>query len=174
MQGTITVDNPLSKPVPVTLVGDTVTLSIDTTGLATTAKQDVGNASLTSLDGKTPALGQAAMAASSPVVLPSNDPFVLANRPLASIATPARIIGNGAAQQLPNLPCVSGCFVQVVGLTTAGVAVSATEANIGDSNVSNTRGFEIAVGSSQLFPVSNANALWFFGAATCTIQITVV
>lgn len=46
-------------------------VSLDTTGLATESKQDTGNASLSSIDTKTPPLGQALAAASVPVVLPS-------------------------------------------------------------------------------------------------------
>jgi len=42
------------------------------TGASTAAKQDTGNASLASIDGKTPAQGQALMAASSPVAIASN------------------------------------------------------------------------------------------------------
>lgn len=42
------------------------------TGASTSALQTSGNASLTSIDGKTPALGQTTMAASSPVTIASN------------------------------------------------------------------------------------------------------
>ncbi len=41
-------------------------------GAATSTKQDTGNTSLASIDTKTPALGQAAMASSTPVVIASN------------------------------------------------------------------------------------------------------
>lgn len=41
-------------------------------GMATGAKQDTGNTSLSSIDGKIPTVGQKAMAASSPVVLASD------------------------------------------------------------------------------------------------------
>ncbi len=46
-----------------------VSASINTAGLATSAKQDTGNTSVASIDTKTPALGQALAAASVPVVL---------------------------------------------------------------------------------------------------------
>lgn len=42
------------------------------TGASTAAKQDTGNASLASIDTKTPALGQTTMAASQPVTIASN------------------------------------------------------------------------------------------------------
>lgn len=41
------------------------------TGFATSAKQDIGNTSIASIDTKTPALGQALAAASVPVILPA-------------------------------------------------------------------------------------------------------
>lgn len=55
-------------------------------GAATSALQTAGNASLTSLDGKTPALGQAAMAASVPVVLASDQSALPVS--IGSIALP--------------------------------------------------------------------------------------
>jgi hypothetical protein len=100
--------------------------------------------------------------------------FANANKPQAAIAMPARVAGNGAAQQLPANACTVGCWVQVVDFTTAGVAVSTTVANIGDANVSNTRGRAVAVGDEKFFPISNTNLLYFWGATTCTIQLTVV
>ena len=49
----------------------TVSSSALPTGASTSAKQDTGNTSLSSIDGKVPALGQALAAASVPVILPS-------------------------------------------------------------------------------------------------------
>lgn len=52
------------------------TVVVDTTGVAisvaTTAKQDAGNTTLASLDGKLPPQGQARMSASVPVVIASD------------------------------------------------------------------------------------------------------
>lgn len=53
-----------SNPIPTT----SASLPLPS-GAATSARQDTGNTSLSSIDGKTPALGQALAAASSPVVL---------------------------------------------------------------------------------------------------------
>jgi len=55
------VDVSASNPLPVVQAG-----------VATEAKQDAGNASLSSIDGKTPAIGQANKAGSTPVVLASD------------------------------------------------------------------------------------------------------
>lgn len=49
-------------------------------GAATSALQTTGNTSLSSIDGKTPSLGQALMAASSPVVIASNQSAVPASQ----------------------------------------------------------------------------------------------
>lgn len=49
-------------------------------GAATAARQDTGNASLASIDGKIPAQGQALMAASTPVVIASNQSAVPASQ----------------------------------------------------------------------------------------------
>jgi hypothetical protein len=60
--------------VPVVLTAaqvTTLTPPAAITGYATSAKQDTAQTSLTSIDGKTPALGQALAAASVPVILPS-------------------------------------------------------------------------------------------------------
>lgn len=57
----------------ITNVSGTVSLP---TGAATGAKQDTGNTSVASIDTKTPALGQAAMASSVPVVIASNQSAV--------------------------------------------------------------------------------------------------
>lgn len=78
---------------PVVLASDQAAIPVTVaslplpTGAATSAKQDTGNTSLASIDGKTPALGQAAMAASSPVVIASNQstlPVSAASLPLPS------------------------------------------------------------------------------------------
>lgn len=56
---------------PATQAVSAVSLPLPT-GASTSALQTTGNTSLSSIDGKTPALGQAVMASSSPVVIASN------------------------------------------------------------------------------------------------------
>lgn len=71
-----------ANPLPVT---GTITANIGTVGtLATAAKQDTGNTSLSSIDTKIPALGQALAAASVPVVLTAAQLTTLT--PLATVA----------------------------------------------------------------------------------------
>lgn len=56
------------------------------TGASTSALQTSGNASLTSIDSKTPALGQTTMAGSSPVVIASNQSSIPTTAAYADIA----------------------------------------------------------------------------------------
>lgn len=67
------------------LVKATGTVTVDTSSLATSAKQDTGNTSLASIDTKTPALGQALAADSVPVVLTAAQ--------LSTLTPPAAITG---------------------------------------------------------------------------------
>lgn len=96
--------------------------------LATTAKQDTGNTSLSSIDGKTPALGQALAAGSVPVILPAltvtalTPPaaitgFALEAGHLAAIDTStAKIPSQGQAVAAASLPVVLPA-AQVTALT---------------------------------------------------------
>lgn len=72
-----------------------VAATISTAGLATSAKQDTGNTSLASIDGKTPALGQAVAAASSPVVLTAAQ--------ITTLTPPAAITGFATETTLSTL-----------------------------------------------------------------------
>lgn len=65
------------------------------TGAATATLQGTGNTSLASIDTKTPALGQAAMAASSPVVIASNQSAV----PVSAVSLPLPTGGATSALQ---------------------------------------------------------------------------
>jgi hypothetical protein len=77
-----------AKPLP-------VTASIDTTGLATSTGQTTGNNSLSSIDTKTPALGQALSASSVPIVLTAAQ--------IITLTPPAAITGFAtSANQLPD------------------------------------------------------------------------
>lgn len=78
----------------------TVAASALPTGAATSANQTTANSSLSSIDTKTPALGQALMAASTPVVIASNQTAIpvsgtlTANVSLARIQTPVLFDGS--------------------------------------------------------------------------------
>lgn len=77
-----------------------VTASALPTDAAKETKQDVGNASLTSIDGKTPALGQAAMAGSVPVVVASDQTAIPISDAGASITVDGSLsVSNFPASQ---------------------------------------------------------------------------
>jgi hypothetical protein len=95
------------------------------TGAATAARQDTGNVSLASLDGKAPALGQALAAASVPVVLTAAQ--------LTTLTPPAAIAGFATEATLSTLNGkVTACNT---GAVTISAALPAGTSNIGDVDV---------------------------------------
>lgn len=117
------------------------------TGAATSAKQDTGNTSLSSIDTKTPALGQALAAASVPVVLPAATITTLTppaaitgfatstlqgtgNTSLSSIDTKTPALGQALAaastpivfaSDHPNISAVGGEWIQLSDQTVTAV-----------------------------------------------------
>lgn len=95
--------------------GTPSTLAVDSSGAlsvggapggATAANQVTEITKLTSIDGKTPALGQAAMAASTPVVLASNQSRVLTAESFTSAAVPASVSVGASSVAIPATPMV--------------------------------------------------------------------
>lgn len=95
-------------------------------GLATSAKQDTGNTSVASIDTKTPTVGQKAMAASSPVVLASDQSSipVTMTQP-ADLSTTGALAALNAAATLTGLSGASSAVLQVLG-TYVGTVVLQT------------------------------------------------
>lgn len=97
----------MAASLPVAIASDQSTLPISAsalplpTGASTSALQTTGNTSLASIDGKTPALGQALMAASTPIAIASNQssiPVTLASVPLPTGAATAANQTNGSQE----------------------------------------------------------------------------
>lgn len=85
-------------------------------GAATSAAQTTGNASLSSIDGKTPALGQALAAASVPIVLTASQ--------LTTLTPPAAISGFGtAANQATIISSLATLNAAVAGPIAAGSSI---------------------------------------------------
>jgi len=147
-----------ASPVPVTLTSTTITGSVAVTSatFATSALQTTGNTSLSNIDTKTPALGQALAAASTPVVLTAiqqaaltppaaitgfalaanqqND--ALTNTQLRAVAVP--VSGTVAVSNFPASQAVTGTFFQVTQPVSGTVTINAIPAgtnNIGDVDV---------------------------------------
>lgn len=84
-----------ASAVPVSLASTTITSSALPTGASTAANQTTSNTTLSSIDAKTPALGQTTMAASSPVTIASNQSalpvtgaFFQATQPVSAASLP--------------------------------------------------------------------------------------
>lgn len=90
-------------------------------GAATSALQTTGNSSLSSIDGKTPALGQATMANSSPVTIASDQSAVSVSGTVTANAGTGTFTVGGAVNSTPVRPIVS--------TTTFTLAVGSTEPN---------------------------------------------
>ena len=99
-----------ATPVPVS-----GTVTVDTSALATSAKQDTGNTSVASIDTKTPALGQALAAASVPVILPAATITTL---------TPPAAITNYASETGGNLAAIKAKTDNIPALGQALAAAS--------------------------------------------------
>lgn len=101
------------------------------TGASTAANQTTANASLSSIDGKTPALGQATMANSSPVVIASNQSAVPVSGPLTDTqlrASPVPVSGPLTDTQLRATPVP-------VSFSSAATTPTVTSVSVGTSAV---------------------------------------
>lgn len=133
-----------------------VNASIDTTGLATSAKQDTGNTSLSSIDGKTPALGQALAAASSPVVLTAAQITTLT--PLSSVTANAGTNLNTSLLALES----GGNLAALAGAVTASVVQANTKQINGVTVLMGNGG--TGTGSQRVTIASDNSAITGMGA----------
>lgn len=127
------------------------------TGAATSSAQGVGNTLLTTIDGKTPALGQAAMAASTPVVIASNQSSVpvtaAAPSPTLSTYNVAGVIAINTV--LLSVDCTQARFlsIQCTSMGTTGVVTP-------EWSNDNTNWF-----GAQIVSSASGNAITTFNAA---------
>ena len=134
------------------------------TGAATSALQTTGNSSVSSIDAKTPALGQALAAASVPVVLTSTQLSTLT--PLSTITANIGTTNGLALDTSVNSllkPASTLNAVTTVGGITNTVVVKA------DTIINQTNAFKVD-GSAVTQPVSATSLPLPTGAATSTLQ----
>lgn len=116
------------------------TISVDTTGLATEAKQDVGNTSLDSIDDKTPALGQALAAGSVPVVLTASQ--------LTTLTPPAAITGfSTLAEQQSQTTHLATIAGDTTDIETAVELIDDTVATLGTTTYTEATSKGLVVGA---------------------------
>ena len=144
-------------------VDGTVTANLGTlNGAATSALQTSGNASLTSIDGKTPALGQATMAASSPVVIASNQSAIPVTGTVAVTSGSVIDAGNSTTAPLAGAGAFTGVAVDT--LTYEAFRIS----GIADTNVTVTIQYSpdgVNWDHGQTYTPLAANNAWDFAGA---------
>lgn len=138
------------------------------TGAATSANQATGNASLSNIEtntGRIPSQGQAAMAASLPVVLASNQTPVPTTTPLAApVVGQIKIAVTNTAVQLPSNVLVNGIVIKAkstnnaAGAFIGGAGVTTTDDGTGT-------GYKIVPGEAMSFAVPNSNTIYINGTA---------
>ena len=133
--GSITVDGDVGVSGVVQVADNGGSLTIDATslplpnGASTSALQTSGNASLTSIDGKTPALGQAVKAASVPVTLASDQ----GNTPVSVANFPATQPVSGTVTATPPAPSATASGLTPYrnqAVTNTGAAVKTTQGRV--------------------------------------------
>lgn len=184
--GNIIVD--LTNGTQITQITGTVPLP---TGAATAANQVTGNNSLASIDGKTPALGQALAAASVPVVLTAAQLSTLT--PLTSV-TVTQATGTNLHTVVDSgtitVTQATGSNLHVVvdsgsvtannaSVSTTGSAVPASATMVGGSDGTNLRAVKVSAtgvvsvdGSAVTQPISAAALPLPTGASTSALQTT--
>lgn len=142
-------------------VSGSVTANLGTlNGAATSAKQDTGNSSLASLDGKAPALGQALAAGSVPVILPAAT--------VTTLTPPAAITGFATSAKQDTLQTAIDAIKVDVDKIPAAPATAANQATA-NTSLSSIDGKITAVNTGAVVIASSALPS---GAATDAKQDT--
>jgi hypothetical protein len=147
------------------------------TGASTSALQTTGNSSLSSIDTKTPSLGQALMAASTPVVIASNQSTINIQG-IGTIGSPAggllTVQGVGGGTALPistSAAAFIGTVVQPTGTNLHTVVDSGTINAVPVDGAKTTfsagvAGITVAATPTDVFTIT--------GSATKTIRVTLI
>ena len=156
--GAVTVDGTVavsSVAGTVTVDGSGVTQPVSAaalplpTGAATSAAQTTGNSSLSSIDGKVPALGQALAADSVPVVLTASQ--------VTTLTPPAAITGFATAVKQPALGTAGTASADVITVQgiASGTALTVTST---PSTATAVRGSSSATGTSDTSVIAAAGS----------------
>lgn len=159
----------------ITYVNATISSSALPTGASTSALQTTGNTSLSSIDTKTPALGQAAMASSTPVVIASNQSAVPVSGTLTAVTTVTNLSQlNGAAIAMGTGTRSAG--TQRVTIATDDIVPASQSGTwtVQPGNTANTTAWKVD-GSAVTQPVSLASvpSHAVTNAGTFAVQATV-
>lgn len=146
--------------------GSLASIATNTGNSATSANQTTEIARLDSIvanTNKIPSLGQAASAASVPVVLASNQSAIPTTTPLAApVVGQIKIAVTGTAVQLPSNTLVNGIVIKAKSTNNAaGAFIGGSGVTITDDGTGN--GYKIVAGEAMSFAVPNSNALYVNG-----------
>ena len=158
-----------SGSVPIVIASDQSTLPVSIssialpTGASTSALQITGNTTLSSILTNTPSLGQAAMTASVPVVLASNQSSIPVSTPLAGPIAGQKVIAvTNTAVALPNVVLVNGITITAHSTNTGNLFVGASGVLTTDDGTGN--GYRLMPGASVAYACANANTVYINGA----------
>lgn len=172
-------DTGLSQPLTDTQLRATpvpVSGTVSVTGVSTAANQTTGNTSLSSIDTKTPALGQALAAASTPVVLPATQITTLTPQTNALTDTQLRATPVPISGTVTATGPLTDTQLRAVPVPVSGT-ITATPSGTQDENLKQVNGIAVNVGigtagtgtqrvavSSDSFPATQAVTGTFFQA----------
>lgn len=129
--GDVSASNPMPVTGPLTdaqLRATPIPVSASTlplaSGASTSALQTSGNASISSIDTKTPALGQAVMAASSPVVIASDQSSVPISGPVTISGTPTVLLDASTLAALESTTVQNGAGASAVNIQDGGNSIT--------------------------------------------------
>jgi hypothetical protein len=168
VSGTVTANTGLTQPLTdsqlrAAAVDVAVTSTTLATGAATSTNQGVGNTLLTFIDGKTPALGQAAMAASTPVVIASDQSLIPVTSynpsPVLLSYTQAGVIAINTV--LLSIDCTEARFLSIQSISIGTSGVITPEWSNNNVNWSTSRIVTNDTGAT----VTTFNAVGFFSTA---------
>jgi len=144
--------------------------AIDPRSIRALTNADVVTAELSKWIGSTaPTVGQKTMANSLPVAIASDQSAVAVTVPIPSaVGTLADLTGNSGAQQL--IAASTACKAVLI----RALAANTGNARVGDSNVSASRGAEIAAGDSVVLSIDNVNKVYFYAVSPDKVSITYV
>lgn len=156
--GTVVYQIPVnSSGVPqVEIAGAQVDVDVDVSTLATHAKQDTGNTSLSSIDTKLSSQATAAnqsTANTSLSAINTDTTAIKTSLATATFSTPAAVTCTGSATALASGAAVKGVRVQADYANT-------TNVRVGDSNISTTRGIQLAPGDVIFIETANASNIY--------------
>jgi hypothetical protein len=123
----------------------------------------VASSALTSLDTKTPSLGQAAMAASSPVVIASNQSAIPVSGTF-NPTTPTAVKYGQATVAVTNTAVALTSNV-VTGVVVQALAGNAGNVVVGDSSATTANAYQLQPGQAVGVSIDNTNRLYVNGTA---------